>query len=268
MRRVFLIVCAWIWLNPLPCPARGWRTLENCTLAPNEANDGDSFHVKYKRREYIFRIYFADAPETEDTFPERLGEQAEYWGISSNATLKLGREAAAFTRKFLADGFTVYTKFDDARGRSDKERFFAVVKVGDQDLAEVLVGQGLARVFGQETELPDGKSSTTMWWRLKTAEREAKKQKLGGWSPQQTQPENKKPALPGFVAEMPERDVVLAYTIPVYSLNDPFPQVGILERGAQVRVLKLESPAMVRVRFTTPSGKVYEAQCRRVDLGL
>lgn len=274
MRRALIVVGLLLLAAPATCSARRWRLLEKCTLVPTEANDGDSFHVKYKRKTFIFRLYFADCPETDTAFPERVAEQAAYFGLSTNATLKLGHQAAAFTRKYLANGFTVWTKFDDARGRSKQERFFAIVKVGDEDLAEVLVGHGLARIFGQDTELPDGTRSKTIWWRLQSAERAAKRQKLGGWSPDLASPARSTgppapatPPAPAFVAAIAERDLVVGYTIPVFSLNEPFAQVGLLERGAKIRILKLESPTMVRVRFAGPNGKTFEAQCRRTDLG-
>jgi endonuclease YncB( thermonuclease family) len=272
MRRILPVLGTALLMLAPPCRADKWRTFEDCTLMPNESNDGDSFHVKVKRREYIFRLYFTDAPETDMSFPDRVAEQAGYWGISPKAAVRLGHQTATFTRKFLADGFTVYTKMDDARGRSDKERFYAIVMVGEKTLSEELVRNGLARVFGQDTDLPDGTRSTTFWWRLKTAEREAKKNRVGAFAPdieaaasegttQAAQP-------PLIVPTLAERDLILTYTIPVFSLKEPFQQVGQLQRGAQVRVLGAISATMVRIRFPGSSGQLLEAQCRRVDLGL
>lgn len=268
MRRIIFIACAVFLAAALPCPALRWRTLENCTIIPDESNDGDSFHVKCRRRHYIFRLYFADAPEKDTLIPERVTEQASYWDIDEASVLRLGGKAAEFTRKFLEGGFTVYTRFADARGRSDKPRYYAIVQAGQRDLAEALVENGLARVYGEDIDLPDGTSSTTIWWRLKTAEREAKKFRLGGWSPTETSKPEEKPVQPAVAPTMPERDVTLSYTIPVYSLKEPHGQVGLLQKGAQVRVLGLESPSMARVRFAGPDGRFFEAQCRRVDLGL
>ena len=59
-----------------------WVTMENCTLVTNASNDGDSFHVRVKRKEYIFRLYFVDSPETDATLADRLDEQAKYFGIT------------------------------------------------------------------------------------------------------------------------------------------------------------------------------------------
>lgn len=272
MRRIPLLLGMFLLISVPPGLADKWRMFENCTLVPNKSNDGDSFHVKVKRREYIFRLYFADCPETDDSVPDRVKEQAEYWGISEKATIRLGKDAAKFTQKSLEKGFTVWTRMHEAMGRSDKNRYYAVVLVGEENLAEELVRSGFARIFGQDTDLPDGTRSTTFWWRLKTAEREAKKNRLGAFSPdietasEETRNQASSPQL--TVPVLAERDIILAYTIPVFSLKEPFQQVGQLQRGAQVRVLGAVSPAMVRVRFANASGQLLEAQCRRVDLGL
>ena len=61
-----------------PACAGRWLTLTNCRYLPNAANDGDSFHVRAEGREYIFRLYFVDTPETDDGIPERVKEQAKY----------------------------------------------------------------------------------------------------------------------------------------------------------------------------------------------
>ena len=257
---LLLLASAW------PCLGRQWRLYENCKLIPNESNDGDSFHVRYNKREYIFRLYFVDTPESDNSLRERVAEQAEYWGIDERSSVQLGKEAAKFTEKFLANGFTVYSKLADARGRSDKDRDYAVVMVGKKDLAVELVRNGYARVFGVGIEYPDGTSEQNIWWRLKSAEREARKNKVGGWgkiAPVGTKFDQLNP-----VSTITEQTLVLPRTVAVFSLEDPNRQVGWLQSGAKVNVLKAESATMVRVRFTASEGKAYEAQCRRTDLGL
>jgi len=268
-------------------------------LDPNPSNDGDSFHVKYKtksgrNRYYLLRLYFVDTPEAEDSLPERLQEQADYFGITPKEVVKLGKQASKFTEKFLKKGFTFYTKHSAAMGRSQMKRRYSMVQVGKQYLAEALVANGLARVFGNKVDLPDGTSAKVFEWRLNKFEREAKRKKLGGWAPQvsrmqemqqrtgilpATSPSSSQsaPAItmrsaPAVQSEEPatieEQDLVLRQSISVYSLREPDRKVGILRAGTQVRVLELESSGMVRIRFDAGGGKIYEAQCRRVDTGL
>ena len=76
-----LIVVASLFLA---APARAvtpWEKLDDCQLIANPANDGDSFHVRHRGQEYIFRLYYVDAAETENEFPERVAEQAAYFKL-------------------------------------------------------------------------------------------------------------------------------------------------------------------------------------------
>ena len=41
-----------------------WDALENGRYLVKRYNDGDSFHISVSGTEYIFRLYFVDAPET------------------------------------------------------------------------------------------------------------------------------------------------------------------------------------------------------------
>ncbi len=250
-----------------PCDAKAWKTKENCKLISNAANDGDSFHVRWHDREYIFRLYFVDTPESDDSLPDRVKEQAAYFGIDEKASVRLGKEAAKFTQDFLKGEFVVYTKLDDARGRSEMDRDYAFVEADGKDLGEELVAHGLARIYGMEIEPPDG-TATAYTWRLKSAERDAKKLRLGGWAavgPESPMARfNERNATP----EIAEQDVMLKQSIAVFSLKEPYPQIGILQRDAKVHVIKATSATMVHIRFSASSGAAYEAQCRRADLGL
>ena len=162
-------------------PAK-WQRLNNCRLAAGKYMDGDSFHVVHGNKEYIFRLYFVDAPETDRSLDERIAEQAAYWEISETRVMRVGRSAARFTERILKNGFNVYTQWEDAGGSSELPRYYGVVKAGNDDLAELLVEQGLARVYGATTPLPDGTSIDTFFQRLRQLEARAKRRKAGGWS--------------------------------------------------------------------------------------
>jgi endonuclease YncB( thermonuclease family) len=125
-------------------------------LAPNKANDGDSFHVFHEGKEYIFRLYQADAPETNLRSKDRVKEQMEAFGLDQAGVLKAGKEAAEFSAKLLSKPFRVVTRFEDAQGDSDLSRQYAIVRPAGQkkDLAELLVESGLARVHGMPTDAP------------------------------------------------------------------------------------------------------------------
>jgi len=144
------ILCALLAACPILVLADEWQTLRNCRLVPNEWNDGDSFHVIHQGQEYIFRLYFADTPESEDSLPERVAEQAEHFGITPTQSVQAGISAKKETARFLDAPFTVITRFQAAPGRSKMTRFYAFVMPAPtrKDLASLLIEAGMARSFG------------------------------------------------------------------------------------------------------------------------
>ena len=85
--------------NAHPVAARSsWKVLDGCHYVTNRSNDGDSFHVTAGGKQYLFRLYFVDAPETDMSFRDRIDEQAKYFGITSAQTIKVGKIAEEFTR--------------------------------------------------------------------------------------------------------------------------------------------------------------------------
>jgi len=158
-----------------------WVTYKDCRYLPNAANDGDSFHVRAAGREYIFRLYFVDAPETDMSVPDRVAEQAKYFHATIQDALQIGLEAERFTRKKLSRSFTIRTRKQDARGRSRRPRYFAFVQTDTGDLGEQLIANGLARAYGAASGPPGMSTPEDEWRKLKQLEGKAKKQKVGGW---------------------------------------------------------------------------------------
>jgi DNA uptake protein ComE-like DNA-binding protein len=161
--------------------SKEWIALKDCRLIPNPANDGDSFHVSAGEKEYLFRLYFVDAPETDEMTPRRLVEQAKYFNITVPEAIEIGRAAKDFTQQKLAQPFTVFTHMSDALGQSRLERFYAFVETKEGDLGEQLVRNGLARSYGFKTAPPGVTSSRTEVEKLQQFEDEAKRGKIGAW---------------------------------------------------------------------------------------
>ena len=177
---VLALVCA----APVDVGAReskDWIVLENCRFILNPADDGDSFHVSVGAREYIFRLYLVDAPETDALTPARLVEQAKYFEITVPQAIEVGEAAKDFTRQKLSQPFTVFTRMSDAMGRSRIERFYAFVQTREGDLGEQLVRNGLARNYGFKAVPPGLKNSRAELEKLQHLEDEAKAEKIGGW---------------------------------------------------------------------------------------
>ena len=52
--------------------------------------------MRVGEEEHVFRLYFVDAPESDNRFPERNAEQAAYFGITPEQSVEAGREAKDF----------------------------------------------------------------------------------------------------------------------------------------------------------------------------
>jgi competence protein ComEA len=161
--------------------SKDWIVLDNCRLISNPANDGDSFHASSGAREYIFRLYMVDAPETDAMNPARLVEQAKYFTVTVPEAIEVGQAAKEFTRGKLSEPFTVFTRMSDAMGHSRLERFYAFVQTKDGDLGEQLVRNGLARNYGFKVVPPGSRNSRLEVEKLQQFEDDAKQERIGGW---------------------------------------------------------------------------------------
>lgn len=159
-----------------------WERLDNCRLIDSFLNDGDSFLVEQGNREFVVRLYFVDAPEVSTTYPKRVQDQADYFGISFGEVTDLGREASRFTKKFLRGRFTLLTCYEEGGGYGT--RYLGIVLKDDEDLAHALVRAGLARIYGYPTpSRPPGQPDAGRYKkRLSKLEREAQSKKEGGWA--------------------------------------------------------------------------------------
>lgn len=257
MSGLMRVLAGGLLLAGLPLEARDWVTFPECTWVENKANDGDSFHLKHHGRDYLVRLYFVDTPETDNRFPDRVKEQADYFSITSERALKGGAEAAAFTRDLLRDKtFAVYTRYADARGSSDQKRYYTMVKVGDRWLGELLVENGYARVFGQDGgELPDGVSSRRYWTRLRSLERDAKAAGKGLWG-------DDSPAGSPKVSG----EVTLTRAVAVFDKDPPYGVRGTLPAGWKVTLGGVARPGFREVSFVSPGGTPFTGTIRELDV--
>ena len=170
--------------------------LEGCTLVKADWSDGDSFPIRTADgKEITIRLYGADCIEwhvTDESDARRLREQRRYFGISGfggspeksiEAAKGFGAKAAEEIARALAEPFSVHTAYSDARGDGRYKRFYGFVTTSkDEDLAEHLVGLGLARAHGVYRETPAGITSKEFEASLEDIELKAAKQGLGAWS--------------------------------------------------------------------------------------
>lgn len=184
--------------------SKPFEKIEGCQWKADRWNDGDSFHViaGQPSRELVVRLYFVDTPEAETAYRDRLDEQAAYFGITREQASMIAAEARAFTEQRLSMPFTVWTRWHSALGRTAIGRVYCIViDSTGRDLNELLVENGLARIYGVRTPLPDGRDSRKYLARLAELEKQAKAGKKGAWRfTGTTPPVQVAPVSPTFLA--------------------------------------------------------------------
>ncbi len=190
MLRKFISIV--LLLATLPAHAAELQRLDGATLIASGGNDGDSFQILHNGKKQIIRLYYVDCPETRATTKadaRRVREQARYFGISeTDRIFSHGKRATAFTLQQLARHFTVHTSYADARGRSEAGRVYGFVTTADgQDLATLLVQNGLARSHGVRRALPDGTHRDEATAQLDDQETVAMLKRKGFWAETDTE---------------------------------------------------------------------------------
>jgi len=117
--------------------SKPWVTLTNCQYVVTKYNDGDSFRVRSGTNEFTLRLYYVDAPETTMSYPERVHQQSEHFGITMDEALKVGTQAKERVQELLREPFIVRTRWASAAGRGRETRYYCFVEVGGKSLAEI-----------------------------------------------------------------------------------------------------------------------------------
>lgn len=243
-----------------------WTVLENCKLVENQSNDGDSFVIEcstpYRgEAQNRFRLYFVDTAETDansDFKRDRLKEQAAYWeNDSPDFALQMGLRAEQTVKKWMRSSFTVYTQGDYAPSMG-APRYYALIRTKDRWLDEMLVEEGLVRIYGKGAHLPDGTNANTHRSRLRKLEGVAKAELRNGWrfaAKTEAAPEPK---------AFERYDAVLISDTWIYSIKDGDKVMALL-KGTKVSVLEPAANSRMRIRFER-NGTVYEGLCEKGNL--
>jgi endonuclease YncB( thermonuclease family) len=170
-------------LNGSAAEKKQWLKLEACRYLPDKGNDGDNFLVQCGQEKFNIRLYYVDAPEADVTFPERVREQYEYFGVTLDVLTRAGAQARDRVRSILAPRlFVVQTRKSFAQGRSKSTRYYGLVQVDGRYLHEILLGEGLARNKGTMVALPTGEKARAHAIALQGVEDRARVERRGIWA--------------------------------------------------------------------------------------
>ena len=184
---ILIIILCIIRLPEKSFAATELQKFTNVSFIDSPYNDGDSFRIKLGNSNITIRIYFADCPETkvsQNTDARRVRAQTRYFGMPSHReTVFYGKKATEFTKQQLEKPFTLHTAFASALGRSKQGRCFGFITTANgQDLASLLVANGLARAYGVARKTPNGISHKEMADRLNDMESSAMLLRIGIWA--------------------------------------------------------------------------------------
>ena len=176
-------------------PLEGFRPVEpsfvsfpGAEFIESRANEPDAFRVKIGLEELVLVLYFVDALEASWTHPQRVAEQARWFGnVQNQAVVDGGLVAMNYVAGLLKSRpFTVLTRWERVPNSS---RYYALINVEHEPgkhayLADLLMKKGYARVAGITTFLPpdDQRSMEDYLVELNGLAKQARLQKQGIWA--------------------------------------------------------------------------------------
>jgi len=246
----------------------GYTVLKNAKLDTSGYFDGDSYTIRGDDgKQYVFRLYMVDCPESDTSLKSRIDEQAAFWRTHPSDIIKYGKKSTQAVEKLLrGKSLTVYTRWADARGGGRHRRYFAYIEVDGEFVSEILVRDGWARSYGQIAHRPDGKSSDSVRNLYDRLSNQARASRKGAWAGKTKAAEKEDP-----VARALRGDTqVASRMIPVYSSKEPSRHVTFIRSGQKVTVLnEADTEGYMRVRWKShEDNKVYEALAKKSDLGI
>ena len=132
-----------------PKHSRHFTRYEGCEFVPTKYADGDSFKVRIGADEFVLRLYYVDAPASDERFADRNAEQAAYFGITPAESVEAGKAAKEFVSGLLTGKkFVVFTRWATALGSSKLPRYYAIIEVDARDLV-----RRIARKYRQDLRI-------------------------------------------------------------------------------------------------------------------
>jgi endonuclease YncB( thermonuclease family) len=163
-----------------------FELLDKTTLVETRANEADTLRFRTGADENIFVLYFVDAIEASSSHPQRINEQARWFGnVNDRLLVETGVEALNYVRDLLKSRpYQVLTRWEQV---PNSTRYYALIRVEIQPgkgvyLADLLMQAGYARVQGVTTPLPnDSRDEVAYMLELKKHGDRARANKAGIW---------------------------------------------------------------------------------------
>jgi hypothetical protein len=172
-------------LNARPVSEK-FLAYSNAVFVDSRANEADTVRLRVENEEHVFVLYFVDALEATGTHPQRVSEQARWFGnVSQQTVTDTGMEAAGYVADLLkTKPFALLTRWERV---PNSTRYYAMIVVETEPgnrvyLADLLLAKGYGRIHGVTTAMPQGaKPMEDYLLEAKALAKKAMDRRLGVW---------------------------------------------------------------------------------------
>ena len=177
--------------SPLPSHSGAFRSAlvsaglavlaDDARLLPDATNSGDQFRVSQDGKDITVRLLWVTCPPRRADDKNSLDYYAKYFAISPDDTTAVGKEAADFTAGMLED--KPLRILSNGQRDPDGRTYAVVVPEGMDDLASMLVDNGLAAVTPVSSNKKPRRYESSVFESLKERENGAKQRPIpiGAW---------------------------------------------------------------------------------------
>lgn len=160
--------------------------LNDVHLANGDVFSGDEFLVTTKDSILHLKLYLAECPHLSclnklDSL--HLEYLSYYWGLTNSDTLfYFAKVASEYTRKILAQPFTVYTKYQPVIPGCDSIVYAIIKTAAGEFLSYLLLENGLARIGSGNTAFSENSNIKNIEAEIRDREIKAILQRNGIWA--------------------------------------------------------------------------------------
>jgi hypothetical protein len=158
-----------------------WLDQAKFVKGPMEAPD--RVNVRWKGREYVFRLYFVTSGDAGKVDSRRTLSMASNLMVKPEMAAEALTKAAAETQSWLegASEVRVATRWEKVNPLKETTDYYAFIYLGEQSLAERLVEAGWADTQGKKVTGPNEERPSEILAVLQRHEEKARTKKIGLW---------------------------------------------------------------------------------------
>ncbi len=137
---------------------------------------------RYRGKLYHFQLYFVQGAEAVEEGSRDLRELADYFFVEPQRARAISQAALIYVQKLLEENeFQIFTNWEKISAYEEDSPHYAFIYIAGRPLGEYLVENGLVRLGGERSLLPEGTSIGDHLRTLRDLELQARNNDKGGW---------------------------------------------------------------------------------------